>query len=212
MRQNGLLRPLSTAELSDGTLRYLLLVAALTTPQPPCLMVLNEPETSLHPSLLAPLSRLIIRACDRSQLLVVSHAQELVSQLDAEGEALMPRKATKYAKKKRLNVTDIASLHVITIVGPFEDREVADVSFPADFALVCRDEYADTRGRAHANYTDDLARIKRISIFPTRHQFRQVHPWMLLNLFENVLLRGCDPCGFAFASAISWVLMSDKGA
>ena len=91
MRQKGLLRPLSTAELSDGTLRYLLLVAALTTPRPPSLMVLNEPETSLHPNLLAPLCRLIIRACDRSQLLVVSHAEELVSQLDTEGKALMVR-------------------------------------------------------------------------------------------------------------------------
>ena len=49
--QYGLLRPLSVAELSDGTLRYLLLVAALLTPRPPPLLVLNEPETSLHPDL-----------------------------------------------------------------------------------------------------------------------------------------------------------------
>lgn len=89
MRQKGLLRPLSTAELSDGTLRYLLLVAALMTPRPPSLMVLNEPETSLHPSLLAPLSRLILQACERSQLIVVSHAKELVTALGAENKALM---------------------------------------------------------------------------------------------------------------------------
>ncbi|WP_332304571.1 AAA family ATPase [Rhizobium sp. GR12] len=89
MRQEGLLRPLSTAELSDGTLRYLLLVAALMTPRPPSLMVLNEPEASLHPSLLAPLSRLVLRACERSQIIVVSHADELVSGLIAEGGALM---------------------------------------------------------------------------------------------------------------------------
>ena len=43
MRQHGLLRPLKTAELSDGTLRYLLLVAALLSPRPPALMILNEP-------------------------------------------------------------------------------------------------------------------------------------------------------------------------
>ena len=43
----------SAAELSDGTLRYLLWVAALLTPRPPELLVLNEPETSLHPDLLA---------------------------------------------------------------------------------------------------------------------------------------------------------------
>ncbi len=54
--QHGLLRPLSAAELSDGTLRYILLVAALLTPRPPVLMVLNGPETSLHPVLLAPLA------------------------------------------------------------------------------------------------------------------------------------------------------------
>lgn len=89
MRQRGLLRPLSAGELSDGTLRYLLLVAALMTPRPPALMVLNEPETSLHPSLLAPLSRLIVQACKRSQMIVVSHADELVSELGADGGALM---------------------------------------------------------------------------------------------------------------------------
>ncbi len=49
LRQPGLLRPLRAAELSDGTLRYLLLAAALLTPRPPELLVLNEPETSLHP-------------------------------------------------------------------------------------------------------------------------------------------------------------------
>ena len=78
MRQHGLLRPLRAAELSDGTLRYLLLVAALLTPRPPPLMVLNEPETSLHPDLLAPLARMIAGAAERSQVIVVSHAQALV--------------------------------------------------------------------------------------------------------------------------------------
>jgi predicted ATPase len=81
MRQHGLLRPLKTAELSDGTLRYLLLVAALLSPRPPALMILNEPETSLHPDLLPPLARLIARAARRSQLIVVSHAATLVSAL-----------------------------------------------------------------------------------------------------------------------------------
>jgi len=54
-------------------------------------MVLNEPETSLHPSLLAPLARLIMLACQRSQIVVVSHADELVSQLGDEGSASMIR-------------------------------------------------------------------------------------------------------------------------
>jgi predicted ATPase len=83
--QHGLLRPLNGAELSDGTLRYLLLTAALLSPRPPELMILNEPETSLHPDLLAPLARLIARVSSHSQIIVVSHAQALVTGLRAEG-------------------------------------------------------------------------------------------------------------------------------
>jgi len=82
--QQGLLRPLSAAELSDGTLRYLLWVAALLTPRPPPFMVLNEPETSLHPDLLPALARLIIRAAQHSQVWVVSHAPPLIAALSED--------------------------------------------------------------------------------------------------------------------------------
>jgi len=85
MNQHGLLRPLSAAELSDGTLRYLLLVAALLTPRPPALMVLNEPETSLHPDLLAPLARLVRGASERSQIIVVTHSALLITALAEAG-------------------------------------------------------------------------------------------------------------------------------
>ena len=80
--QEGLLRPLSGSEMSDGTLRYLLWVAALLTPRPPSLMVLNEPETSLHPDLLPALGRLILRASENTQIWVVSHASRLISVLN----------------------------------------------------------------------------------------------------------------------------------
>jgi predicted ATPase len=87
MRQHGLLRPLKAAELSDGTLRYLLLIAALLSPRPPDLMILNEPETSLHPDLLPPLARLIAQAAQRAQIIVVSHAATLVSDLEKSSQA-----------------------------------------------------------------------------------------------------------------------------
>ena len=86
MHQHGLLRPLKAAELSDGTLRYLLWVAALLTPRPPGLLVLNEPETSLHPDLLPALGRLIVQTAERSQVLVVSHAHVLVDALQQAPE------------------------------------------------------------------------------------------------------------------------------
>jgi predicted ATPase len=84
MQQHGLLRPLGTGELSDGTLRYLLWVAALLTPRPPELLVLNEPETSLHPDLLPALGRLVQQASTRSQVIVVSHASGLIDALQSQ--------------------------------------------------------------------------------------------------------------------------------
>ena len=84
LSQQGLLRPLKVAELSDGTLRYLLLVAALLSPRPPEMMILNEPEISLHVDLLKPLARLIGQAARHTQVIVVSHAAELVGALQEE--------------------------------------------------------------------------------------------------------------------------------
>ncbi len=81
LQQKGLLRPMSAAELSDGTLRYLLWIAALLTPRPPQLLVLNEPETSLHPDLLPALARLILAAATQAQVIVVSHAPQLIASL-----------------------------------------------------------------------------------------------------------------------------------
>lgn len=81
LRQPGLLRPLRPTELSDGTLRYLLLVAALKTTRPPGLMVLNEPETSLHRDLLPALADLIADAAQSAQLIVVTHSPELIASL-----------------------------------------------------------------------------------------------------------------------------------
>lgn len=82
LHQPGLLRALEAHELSDGTLRYLLWIAALLTPRPPPLMVLNEPETSLHPDLLPALARLILQAAERTQVWVISHSPRLIAALE----------------------------------------------------------------------------------------------------------------------------------
>ena len=81
MWQRGLLRPLRASELSDGTLRYIMLSAALLAPSKPEIVILNEPESSLHPTLLDPLARLLATAAKTCQIVVVSHNENLVSGL-----------------------------------------------------------------------------------------------------------------------------------
>lgn len=94
LHQPGLLRPLEAAELSDGTLRYLLLCAALLPARPAPLLVLNEPEASLHTALLEPLAALIAAASERTQLVVVSHARELVDRLPGDGRIELRRRTS----------------------------------------------------------------------------------------------------------------------
>jgi predicted ATPase len=84
VRQPGLSRPLSAAELSDGTLRFLLLAVALLSPRPPEILVLNEPETSLHPDLIPALANLIRRSASKTQLVVVTHSPALVDRIARE--------------------------------------------------------------------------------------------------------------------------------
>ena len=81
MRQPGMLRELAASEWSDGTLRYVLMAAALLGPRAPGLLVLNEPEASFHPEVLPALGRLIAGAADRTQVVVVTHSEALVRSL-----------------------------------------------------------------------------------------------------------------------------------
>jgi predicted ATPase len=79
-------RPLAAAELSDGTLRYLCLVAALLSPRPARFLVFNEPESSLHERLLPPLASLFAAAAARSQLLLTTHARVLADAIAEQTE------------------------------------------------------------------------------------------------------------------------------
>lgn len=87
-------RVFEAAELSDGTLRYLALAGALLGYRLPAFIALNEPETSLHPDLLEPLARIILRAARRTQIWVVTHSERLADAFAASGE-VQPRTVIK---------------------------------------------------------------------------------------------------------------------
>jgi predicted ATPase len=77
----SLMRPLSSGELSDGQLRFLYLAAALLSLRPPVLVVLNEPESSLHADLLPALADLIGSAAENTQVVVTTHSNALADAL-----------------------------------------------------------------------------------------------------------------------------------
>jgi predicted ATPase len=87
-------RVFQAAELSDGTLRYLSLAGALLALRLPAFVALNEPESSLHPDLLEPLARLIVKAAERTQIWLVTHSERLAAALAKHGQ-VEPRAVIK---------------------------------------------------------------------------------------------------------------------
>ncbi len=75
--------------LSDGTLRYLCLLAILCDPNPPPLICIEEPELGLHPDILPDLAKLLIDASQRTQLIVTTHSNILVDAMTERPEAIL---------------------------------------------------------------------------------------------------------------------------
>ncbi|HMS40062.1 MAG TPA: AAA family ATPase [Pyrinomonadaceae bacterium] len=88
LREN-LEKPISAMRLSDGTLRYLCLLAILCHPEPPPLICIEEPETGLHPDILPTIAELMKDAATRTQLIVTTHSDILVSAFSDMPEAVL---------------------------------------------------------------------------------------------------------------------------
>lgn len=84
MRYPEFQREFEASELSDGTIQYLCLLAALLSPRPPSMMAFNEPETSIHPELLVPLARLFVAASANTQLWITTHSTRLADAIASD--------------------------------------------------------------------------------------------------------------------------------
>ena len=82
LRWRSLQREQSAADLSDGTLRFLFLLAALANPSPPPLIAIDEPETGLHPSMLPIVAEYARDAAQRTQVILTTHSPELLDAFD----------------------------------------------------------------------------------------------------------------------------------
>ena len=87
--ERGFDSPIPATRLSDGTLRYLSLLAILLHPDPPPLICLEEPELGLHPDAVRAVGDLLMEASQRTQLIVTTHSTSLVSALTEVPEAIV---------------------------------------------------------------------------------------------------------------------------
>lgn len=95
--------------LSDGTLRYLCLLAILLDPTPPLLICIEEPELGLHPDIMPKIADLLVDASKRTQLIVTTHSDVLIDALSEQPESvLVCEKHDGQTQIKRLDRDDIA--------------------------------------------------------------------------------------------------------
>jgi predicted ATPase len=89
IQEQGIEELISAYRLSNGTLRYLCLLAILCHPEPPPLICIEEPETGLHPDILPTIAELMIEASQKTQLIVTTHSDILVSAFSEIPEAVL---------------------------------------------------------------------------------------------------------------------------
>jgi predicted ATPase len=96
--------------LSDGTLRYLCLLAILCDPVPPPLICIEEPELGLHPDILPKLADLLVLASQRTQLIVTTHSDILVDAMTERPEVVVVcEKHDGKSEMRRLRKNELTS-------------------------------------------------------------------------------------------------------
>ena len=99
--EKGLSQPISATRLSDGMLHYLCLLALLLHPEPPPLIAIEEPEIGMHPDMIRVIAELLIEASQRTQIIVTTHSDLLVSCLDEQPESVLVCERTESGSELR---------------------------------------------------------------------------------------------------------------
>jgi predicted ATPase len=95
--------------LSDGTLRYLCLLAILCDPEPPPLICIEEPELGLHPDIIPKVADLLRAASERTQIIVTTHSDILVDAMtDTPDAVVVCSKQHGVTAMERLNPHDLS--------------------------------------------------------------------------------------------------------
>ena len=89
LHETGFRAPIPATRLSDGTIRFIAILATLLSPSPPPLVCIEEPELGLHPDAVALLADLLVEASARMQLIVTTHSDALISELTNQPEAVI---------------------------------------------------------------------------------------------------------------------------
>ena len=104
-RQKGCDEVMLPWQFSDGSLRFICLAAALCQPEPPELMVIDEPELGLHPEAIELLAEMIEAASERTQVIVMTQSPQLMSRFSI-GDIIVAKRKDGGSTYERLDEKD----------------------------------------------------------------------------------------------------------
>ena len=108
LHEAGLHHPVPAERLSDGTLRYLCLLAVLCHPNLPSVVCIEEPELGLHPDMISQVAKLLVEASSRTQIFVTTHSDILIDALSHIPEAIVVcEKAEGTTRLQRLDASEL---------------------------------------------------------------------------------------------------------
>ena len=113
VNEAGMSGSLPASRLSDGTIRFIALLAILCHPEPPPLICIEEPEIAMHPDSLGLIAELLRKASERTQIIVTTHSPQLVDLFSDEPDMVMvcerdrhPEKGTQFNRLSREKLED----------------------------------------------------------------------------------------------------------
>ena len=113
VNETGMNSALPASRLSDGTIRFIALLAILCHPEPPPLICIEEPEIAMHPDSQDLVVQLLCEAAERTQLIVTTHSPWLIDRLSATPECVLvcerdrhPADGTKFKRHSRADLAD----------------------------------------------------------------------------------------------------------
>ena len=108
--ERGLRYNVPATRLSDGSLRYLCLLAVLCHPNPAPIICIEEPEIGLHPDVIPEVADLLVKASLRSQIFVTTHSDILVDALtDTPESVIVCEKSEEGTQLRRLDAAALKS-------------------------------------------------------------------------------------------------------
>lgn len=119
LHERGMREAIPATRLSDGTIRFLAILAVLLDPAAPPLVCIEEPELGLHPDAVAQLAKVMVEASGRMQLIVTTHSDVLVSALSDLPESILV--------VEHLGRTVVERLSSDSVSGWLEDYKLGEV-------------------------------------------------------------------------------------